>query len=178
MKQYDVPLLLVIFNRTGTTLRILNEIKKVRPKEIFIVADGPRTEKEKKQTDITRKTVLEFINWPCKINKKFRKENWGCDRSSIDGLNWFFQNVEHGIFLEDDCLPSESFFKYHKELLERYKGNNRIKAICSVNFMGSSKIKSSYLFSARNFSGWGFSTWRRAWGLDKDFVRKRYNGKF
>ncbi len=174
MKQYDIPILLVIFNRTDTTLRILKEIKKVRPREIFIVADGPRTKEEKEKTDLARKTVLDFIDWPCKVSKKFRKENWGCDKSSVDGLNWFFENVERGIFLEDDCLPSESFFEYHRELLKKYEGNDNIKAICSVNFFGSSKIRESYLFSARNFSGWGFSTWKRAWGLDKEFVRDKY----
>jgi len=174
MKQYDVPILLILFKRIDSTERILDEIRKVRPKEIFIVADGPRSTDEEKETNKLRKFVIKKIDWPCKIKKKFRKENWGCDKSSVDGLNWFFKNVEFGIFLEDDCLPNQSFFRYHKELLKKYKNDYRIKCICAPNFFKNYKIKESYTFSKQFFSGWGFSTWRRAWDLDIDKVKNNY----
>jgi hypothetical protein len=171
MKQYDVPILLIVFKRIESTNLILNELRKVRPRYLYIVADGPRSKKEKKETDSLRKFILREIDWPCKVKKLFRKENWGCDKSSVDALTWFFKNVEYGIFLEDDCLPSPSFFKFHKEMLERYKDKNKIKCVCAVNFLKNYKIKDSYTFSKTFFSGWGFSTWSREWNLDYEKVR-------
>ena len=35
------------------------------------------------------------------------------------GINWFFENEEEGVILEDDVLPIQSFFEYCDELLER-----------------------------------------------------------
>lgn len=174
MKQYDVPILLILFKRIDSTKLILNELRKQKPKYIYIVADGPRNEKEKKETDALRKFVLDEINWPCKVKKVFRDKNWGCDNSSVDALNWFFRNVEYGIFLEDDCLPSQSFFRFHKEMLEKYKNEDKVKCVCGVNFLTNYEMENSYTFSKTAFSGWGFSTWRKEWGLNYEKIKKAY----
>jgi hypothetical protein len=39
----------------------------------------------------------------------FRDENLGCKRSVSSAIDWFF--AENRIVLEDDCLPSASFFR-------------------------------------------------------------------
>lgn len=166
------PVLFIIFNRLGTTKQVFEEIKKAKPKQLFIAADGPRTKEEKKKTDAVRKYVLDNIDWKCSVKKLFRKENWGCDKNSLDALDYFFSDVEYGIFLEDDVLPSQDFFRFHSELLEKYKNEKKIKAICGVNFLGESNTKNSYIFSRIFFSSWGFSTWRRAWRLERDRIRK------
>lgn len=174
MKRFDIPILFVIFNKLDSAMRVFEEIKRVKPKELFIVADGPRNKEEKKITDRVRREILKKIDWSCKIKKKFRNENWGGNKSSVEGLDWFFENVEYGIFLEDDCLPSKTFFEYHKELLLKYKEEKRIKAITGVNFLSNYKMKDSYLFSQVYFSCWGFSTWKRAWRIDREFIRRNY----
>lgn len=40
----------------------------------------------------------------------------------MTGISWFFDNVEQGIIMEDDCLAHPDFFPYCEELLNRYKG--------------------------------------------------------
>lgn len=177
-KQYDVPILLILFKRIDSTKLILNELRKQRPKYIYIVADGPRNKEEKKETDKLREFVLKEIDWPCTVNRKFREENWGCDNSSVDALNWFFKNVEYGIFLEDDCIPSQSLFEFHKEILERYKDEERVKCVCGTNFIEKrAKFETSYGFSKQVFSGWGFATWSRAWKIDRQKIKNTINSK-
>ena len=81
---------------------------------------------------------------------------------SVTAITWFFEHVEAGIILEDDCLPNMSFFKYCGEQLERFKNDSRIGIISGDLFLKDRKIQNSYYFS--NFPHmWGWATWRRTW---------------
>lgn len=70
-----------------------------------------------------------------------------------------------GIILEDDCVPSISFFPFCKELLIKYKNDTRIMHISGSRY-NEERIRNddSYFFSRyAHISGW--ATWRRAWQL-------------
>ena len=41
-KELSTPVLFLIFNRPDTTQQVFNEIRKAKPKELFVAADGPR----------------------------------------------------------------------------------------------------------------------------------------
>ncbi len=160
--KFTTPVLFLVFNRLDTTKKVFNEIKKAKPKQLFIAADGPRNSEEKKKTDDVRKYILDNIDWECEIKTLFRDKNLGCKYACSSAIDWFFKNIEQGIILEDDCLPSQDFFRYCQEMLERYKDNNRIMHISGTNVMGKTSIKESYLFS-KTYNVWGWATWRRAW---------------
>lgn len=69
------------------------------------------------------------------------------------------------IILEDDCLPSQSFFWFCEELLDRYQKDTRIFMISGYNYKGTYGV-TSYFFS--NIGGiWGWATWSRAWSYYK-----------
>jgi hypothetical protein len=97
-----------------------------------------------------------------------------------DAITWFFEHVDSGIILEDDCLPSHAFFNFCSKLLDKYKDEERIAHINGSNFLLKKrfKIKGSYYFS-NVFHPWGWATWKRAWnkfdpemqGLD-EFIAK------
>jgi len=158
------PILLIIFNRPDTTEKVFNEIKKIKPKKLFVSADGPRENKpgEKEKCLATRK-IIDQVDWECEVYKKYSDVNLGCKLGVSSGIDWFFKNVEQGIILEDDCLPAQSFFKFCEELLEKYKNNDKIMMISGDNFQnGRQRGDGSYYFS--KFSHiWGWATWRRAW---------------
>lgn len=170
-EQFKTPILFLVFNRLDTTKKVFEEIKKQKPKQLFIAADGPRNKEEKKKTDSVREYILDNINWKCEVKTLFRKENFGSRKSAISSLNWFFENVEQGIFLEDDDLPSQSFFRFCEELLEKYKDNKKVMSISGNNFLDEDLIKDSYYFSKFSLT-WGFATWRRAWKLWRPFFDK------
>lgn len=158
------PILFLIFNRPELSFRVFDEIRKAKPEKLFIAADGPR---EKKSGDLelcieTRK-VIELVDWPCEINTLFRKENLGCKIAVSSAINWFFEHVEEGIILEDDCLPDQSFFTFCETLLEKYRTEEKIFHISGTNFQnGLLRGDASYYFS--RYAGiWGWATWRRAW---------------
>ena len=161
---FETPVLYLIFNRVDTTSKVFARIKEIKPAYFYIAADGPRKEKEgeREQCEAVRKYVLDNIDWNCDVKTLFREQNLGCGKGVSSAITWFFENVEEGIILEDDCLPSISFFPFCSELLERYRNNDNVFVISGNNFQNKKRGKASYYFSAYGHV-WGWASWRRAW---------------
>jgi hypothetical protein len=84
-------------------------------------------------------------------------------------IDWFFENEEEGIILEDDCLPNQSFFRFCDAMLEKYRHDNRIRHISGCNLQqGKTWGTASYYFSNLTHA-WGWASWRRVW---KDYDRE------
>ena len=161
---FSTPILFIIFNRPDTTKRVFETIRKTKPAKLYIAADGPRLNKER-EVELCERTrqVTEVIDWPCEVYRKYSDSNLGCKMGVSGAITWFFDNVEEGIILEDDCLPNLSFFYFCQELLNKYRNIEKVKMISGDNFQFGKKYgDASYYFS--NFpSIWGWATWRRAW---------------
>ncbi|HBY56714.1 MAG TPA: hypothetical protein DEG96_02450 [Candidatus Atribacteria bacterium] len=158
------PVLFLIFNRPDTTQKVFDAIKQAKPKQLFVAADGPREDKEgeKEKCKQTRK-IIEQVDWDCEVKTLFRDKNLGCKIAVSSAIDWFFENVEEGIILEDDCLPSQSFFWFCQELLEYYRKDTRIMMISGNNFQfGKIRGEGTYYFS-KYAHIWGWATWRRTW---------------
>jgi hypothetical protein len=156
------PVAFLIFNRPDLTQIVFDAIARAKPKKLFVVADGPRFPEEAEKCRQAR-AVIDKIDWECEVFKNFSDKNLGCGRRISSGIDWVFSSVDEAIFLEDDCLPIESFFLFCQELLERYRDDKRIMAIGGNNFQsGQKRTAFSYHFS--KYSGcWGWASWRRAW---------------
>jgi len=158
------PILFLIFNRPDTTQKVFNAIRKAKPKQFFIAADGspPDREGEIEKCQKSRK-IATSVDWDCEVKTLFRDKNLGCKIAISSAIDWFFENVEEGIILEDDCLPHQSFFWFCQELLEYYRNDTRIMHISGDNFQfGRKRGEGSYYFSKYSHV-WGWATWRRAW---------------
>ena len=154
----------MVFNRPETTQKIFAEIAKVRPQKLFVVADGPRPDRpgERDLCETVRK-ITSKVDWDCEVLTSHAEENMGCARRVSSGIDWVFANAEEAIFLEDDCLPHPSFFRFSDELLEEFRDNEQIMTISGANFQfGSRRWDYSYYFS-RFVHVWGWASWRRAW---------------
>jgi len=156
------PVLFLIFNRPDVTEEVFAEIRKARPEKLFVAGDGPRTEQEKNLCEQARK-IVEKVDWECEVKTLFRENNLGCQKAVSSAIDWFFEEIEEGIILEDDCVPSESFWRYCEELLEYYREDARVMHVTGHSYVMPKHIKNdSYYFSAIQFC-WGWATWRRAW---------------
>jgi hypothetical protein len=158
------PVLFLIFNRPGTTQKVFDEIRKAKPVRLYIAADGPRKNVvgERRKCEEAR-AVTKKIDWSCVVKRLYRKNNLGCKFAVSSAIDWFFDNVKEGIILEDDCVPSPSFFQFCEDMLKRYKNNTRIFHIGGDNFQPHSKqFANSYYFSKYSHV-WGWASWRRAW---------------
>jgi hypothetical protein len=162
---YTTPILLLVFNRIETTRLVFEVIRTVKPQFLYIASDGPRWDRvgEKEKCAEVREFIRNNIDWQCNVKTLFRDENLGCGRAISSAIDWFFEHEEAGIILEDDCLPSNSFFYYCSELLKRYKNDDNIMIVSGFNELGEfSSNKADYFFT-KSAGIWGWATWKRAW---------------
>jgi hypothetical protein len=160
---YNIPVLFLIFNRFDTTKIVFENIKKQQPAKLYIASDGPRPTKdmEAKLVAEIREYVISQIDWECEVKTLFRTINLGCKRAVSSAITWFFENEEMGVILEDDCLPSQTFFPFCEELLIKYKDDTRVWHIDGTTSQAGME-GTSYQFSKYCLI-WGWATWRRAW---------------
>lgn len=158
------PVVFLIFNRPDLTDRVFERIAEAQPRQLFVVADGPRPDREQdaRLVEATRR-ILDRVDWPCDVRKNYAETNLGCKHRVASGLDWVFDQVEEAIVLEDDCVPEPTFFPFCEELLDRYRDDERIMVIAGANFQqGQSRTKYSYYFSKyAHCTGW--ASWRRSW---------------
>jgi hypothetical protein len=169
---FDTPVLFLIFKRAETTAKVFEQIRRIKPKFLFVAADGPRAHVsgEALQCETVRK-IATNIDWDCELKTLFRDSNLGCGKAVSEGITWFFEQVEQGIILEDDTLPDTSFFMYCDKILNLYRNDNEIMHINGSNQLLRDKLfdpvfkkRDTYYFT-RYPSIWGWATWRRAWNM-------------
>jgi hypothetical protein len=160
----ETPILFLIFNRPDTTKIVFEAIRQIKPKKLFIAADGPRANRPAEADNCAAtRAITEQIDWDCQVIRDYSAINLGCKKRVSTAIGWFFSQVEQGIILEDDCLPNPSFFNFCETLLEKYKNDERIMHVSGNNFLfGKIKIDADYYFS-RISHVWGWASWRRAW---------------
>jgi hypothetical protein len=163
MDDFPVPILFLIFKRPDLTQIVFERIRSLRPRRLFIAADGPRADVSSDLALVAEaRRVVERIDWPCSVERLYRETNHGCLLAVTGAIDWFFERVEAGIILEDDCLPDPTFFPYCAALLERYAADERVMHVGGTNPLPPYLRPESYFFSKYNRI-WGWATWRRAW---------------
>jgi len=158
------PVAFLVFNRPETTRRVFAEIAKARPQKLLVVADGPRRDRpDERALCAETRRIIEGVDWDCEVLTNYAEENLGCAKRVSSGIDWVFANVDEAIFLEDDCLPHPTFFRFCDDMLKRFRNNDKIMSISGDNFQfGSRPSIYSYYFS-RYVHVWGWASWRRAW---------------
>lgn len=158
----DVAVLLIFFNREKETREVFEKVKEARPSKLFLYQDGARKENVKDKEGIAAcRKIVDEIDWECEIHTLFQEKNYGCDPSEYIAQKWAFSIVDKCIILEDDDVPSVSFFAFCKELLDKYENDSRIMMISGLNHEEVTEDVSSDYFFTRNCSIWGWASWRR-----------------
>lgn len=163
-QELETPVILFIYNRPQATRRVFARVRQARPRELLIVADGPRAERVLDgEACAAARAVVEAIDWECDVARNYAPGNMGLKQRIDSGMSWAFERVDEALILEDDCLPDPSFFPFCAELLARYREDERLMSVCGSNFQfGRGAADHSYHFSRYPLI-WGWATWRRAW---------------
>jgi hypothetical protein len=161
----NTPVLLITWRRPHTLRQVIDAIRPVAPTCLFVACDGPNPDRpgEAEKVAASRHVIEQEIDWPCHIERLYSDENQGCRLGVSRAITWFFEQVEEGIILEDDCVPHPDFFPYCATLLERYRHDERLWCISGNNFQnGQWRGDGSYYLSRYNHC-WGWASWRRCW---------------
>lgn len=167
----DVAVLILFFNRPKLLEKVFIEVRKAKPSRLYLFQDGAREGREDDVVNVNKcREIVENIDWDCEVFRNYQTKNNGCDPSEYLAQKWMFETEEMGIVLEDDDVPSQSFFPFCKELLEKYKDDQRINMICGMNNCEvSDHCKYDYLFSTSGaITGW--ASWKRVIDEWTDYV--------
>ncbi len=175
----DVAVLLLFFTRNTTFQKVFDEVRKARPSRLFLYQDGPRGERDLPGIEACRAIVSdENIDWECDVRRNYLDHNQGCDPSGFLSHQWAFSLADKVIVLEDDVVPSQSFFPFCKEMLDRYEHDERVQMIAGFNTDEvTPNVPYDYFFTSFQ-SIWGWASWRRVakrWETDYAFMRDEYH---
>ena len=163
---FSTPVSVFFYRRPDHLRQVMEKIREIRPAVLFGISDGPKAGNAEIQKGVeeSRKVFREAIDWSCRWELLERETNLGSYLSVSRGLDWVFERVEETIVLEDDTVPDPTFFRFMAELLEKYRGNPKVGAICGNNYDDPKDWPgdSSYRFTRYHHS-WGWGTWKRAW---------------
>jgi len=162
---FNTPISYLFYNRPHCVKITFPTLQKLKPRKLYLVADGPKSPKDKPLCEESREIVESLVNWDCEIIKLYSENNLGLAHRTVSALDDIFKYEEELIFVEDDNFADPSFFDFCQILLNKYKNENKVYHIGGCNYFETAVDKKNshdYIFSARMF-GWGFATWKRAW---------------
>lgn len=160
MNHLEIPVIILAFNRSDNVLKLLTKLREINAVNIYMSIDGARNERDAIEICKIKKYSKEF-SIP-NSNLLYRDINLGCKNAVVSGLDWFFDINDFGIILEDDCLPSDEFFKFAKEMLERFYDKKNIFCIQGNRYSAPSMSYDNLDLSI-NFYMWGWATWKDRW---------------
>lgn len=162
-KIFYTPIAIIVFNRPDLTQRMIERLSNLRLDKLYVIMDGPRKDNQKDlkaREEILK--ILECITFANKVIYNVSEVNLGCKTRVISGLDWLFDKEEMAIILEDDCLPSLSFFEFCENNLKLYENDLRVGIISGTNFYPEIFLDNTYFFS-KYANIWGWASWRRTW---------------
>ena len=173
-----IPVVLYIWSRPDKLQKVFNRVKEAKPTHLFLISDGA-VNNDQTQWELIYKSrqIVEHIDWECEVHRLYYEKNNGLFNMFKIMSDYVFSKVDRYIFLEDDVVPSLSFFKYCEVLLEKYKDDLRINMVCGMNHIEKYDYpKSDYFFTRGAASIWGFAIWKRTYEqfYKFDFTRDDY----
>ena len=140
-------------------------LRPLSPSSLYVASDGPRRScpSEGFQVQDVRGLIERLIDWPCSVQTMYSSSNHGCRDGPIRALNWFFEHVEEGIILEDDCVPHLDFFAFCEATLRLYSVDSRIWCVSGNNYLAADSTQAFSYYFSRYTMTWGWATWRDRW---------------
>ena len=159
----STPVLFLIFNRPEITKQVFNAIQQAKPPRLYVAGDGPRSKcTEDEENCKLARSIATNVDWDCEVKTLFRDHNLGCRLAVSQAIYWFFEQEPEGIILEDDCLPSQSFFWFCQEMLEYFRNDKAVGVICGFYSNELEYKPSASFFFSRYLRVWGWAGWKRS----------------
>ena len=109
---FDIPVAMIVYKRLDVTKISFQAIRKVRPKKLYIISDGPRDLKDKKAVEEVRQYLDSHIDWKCDVHRDYAKKNLGLRYRMPSGMAWVFEKEDCAIFVEDDIKAGVEFLSF------------------------------------------------------------------
>jgi len=161
-----VPLLLIVHRRPEVTAVTLRRILEEEPSRLYIAGDAPRLgvnrddERVKQTWNVIEKVAAGRI-----YARRRREEHGGKYAGIKSAIDWFFEQEQEGVIVDEDILIGRGSLKLSSTMLENLKHDKSAGSICLYNEVPQTRIstpKDTYRWSQAFASGfWG--TWASRW---------------
>jgi len=115
---------------------VFASISRYKPERLYIFADGARADKVEGSLVRSARVKTENVDWDCEVFRHYSSKNHGIAKSIIRGLDKFFESESLAIILEDDFLPSSTFFPFVEKLLHQFEHTKEVAIILGTNLSG------------------------------------------
>ena len=164
MNRKQTPVAIFTYNRPAhgdKLFRSLSHCSGLDRCRIHIYCDGPKKIDCVADVEASRVVVR---TWARRLGAEIieRDENYGLERSIVEGVTNLCKAYGRVIVVEDDFVVSPDFLDYMLQGLDRYEGEPRVYQISG--YMGSAKHPHSpdaFFLPLATTRGW--ATWSRAW---------------
>lgn len=162
---FNTPVIYIFFNRPDVTRRTFAVLRALRPRRLYLIADGPRSghPTDAARCNATREVVEQMLTWPCEVHHDYSTVNLGAGRRIATGLTSAFALLGEAIVLEDDIMPHPDFFPFCAGMLARYRDDADVHGISGFNPIGRFLPHESCEVNTLTHITWGWASWQRAW---------------
>lgn len=153
------PVLVTAYNRPELLGTLFSTLANQGVTHVWLHVDGPLPYNHEAHSKIV---AIAQNAWPFALKLKCATTHLGCRKGMEAAISWFFNEVEEGIILEDDCLPLPGFLEFCQRQLQGYKHRDDVFMVSGHLPVGQWHNGSDHALAATG-QIWGWATWRRAW---------------
>lgn len=135
------PLLVLAYNRPEKMRNLIDALRPLAPKTLFLAVDGPRAGRpgdEDRVAAVHRE--IERIDWPTSIETRFRTANLGLRLAVADAVSWALDAHGQAIVIEDDVLPGRHFLPYAEHMLDTHRDDLRVEHVSGYNALPPERL--------------------------------------
>ena len=166
----DLSVLIVFFNRPQTLRKVFDRVKEVKPSRLFLYQDGARENRPDDVENVKKcREIVGDIDWDCEVHTLYQEKNMGVDPSGYLADVWAFSLTDKCLVLEDDVVPTVSYFRFVKEMLDKYENDERVTLISGMNLEERTDFPADYFFSRTTIT-MAWASWGR--------VVRTWDGKY
>jgi hypothetical protein len=157
----NTPALILAYLRPEGVERLVRDLASQGVPRIYISVDGAKDDdgkiKQLQSREQIQKLKDEFSNIDFKV--RVCDSNLGSGAGVFSGIDWFFENEESGIILEDDLIIGERIVQYFEKLLMDLSNQKDVGMITGSKLFN---INENYCWTTYPIV-WGWATWRNRW---------------
>lgn len=166
--------LIIAYRRHENVSKLINILSSQGVKRIYVAIDRNSPLDSSSLIDVNK--TIEVVNaaikkMPGQMYAAIHIENVGCSAAVLSACEWFFENEEFGLILEDDCIPAEEFLTYANYSREVIEINSDAWLFCGTQFAPCEKSPDSWSLSKYALI-WGWGTSKSNWNQIASSLRK------
>lgn len=166
MELVDCPVLVTAFRRPQFLEKCLAAVAKAQPRRVYVSIDGPRPNvpDDLVSVDGCHRVAQRFARH-VDTEIVVAESNGGTGLGLLRGIDWFFDNEEYGMVIEEDLLISPESLSLAKRLLVKYRRSPDVGSVTLFNAVRPQHLMSPHAPVRLSHlpSSWYWGTWRDKW---------------